>query len=673
MRKATIAFIGALCVLSLTGCSGDLKSIIDEKMSESILEQSGITEDTDYLHYKSLQMDGTLDNDEFYVKMMQSEEETFRVSETKDKVHVTFAENSNLSADYYLDAELSEPVDQTNCYLGPNDFLYATIFDINSDYGELYVFSGYRVVEYDDLGKVTGTLEWANDVERNIVFQVPMDYKGTDISVMPIGEYEDCKVILNDYRIKDDGDMADLGGTWYVNNNKVTSDTTSVSPIESISVKYKYTEGEYFFVSSSPTCYANEQGEVSFYSAENLDKELSYSVELHPYISTTISLDKKIKGSYIIKDSQNIRKGDTVIIDNKKSFDIKQLEYGDQIIITTDKQCDITTNCDQVSEPSEEAISGGYIYVLKITSNHMPNLSLILKENVGDNSSFSLTTSDGTIDNLKYSDKAFQSEKTVIDQIVSTKDGIQIAVKDSLLGENEAFKFVIKQTDKGGHQLVDTQYLATDSKSMDIAVEKGISGNQVYIKNIEIIISRIEAHKYKPKTITNALISLKARDDGQLISSSAVVDGNREVTVTIKPDAGYYVDGYNNMSGDSYVKTMTFSDYMKKISDIIEEYPIKKFICVTLDTTDSYGTCTFMVDGKEVSGELKLKDSQKLTLKYKITDSNYQIVYDNSGLLRWITIFKPKTEQDEQIELSSILDGKTICREDYFEVKKKGE
>ena len=665
MKRRLFVGIAMLCLVTLVGCSEEGQNTIEK----IILENSGILEDTDYLSYQTIP-EGT-DERELLDEIENSEQSNGDVTEEKGNVHVTFGTNSNIQIEYYYDSLFTKLVDVSNCYLNPNDTLYANVIKCTSSYENLYEFSGYRIVEYDEQGNKLNELDWYNG-NTDYVFQIPMEFKGTEISVIPVGKYENCTIKLCDYIINDDGEMSELAGTWCVNDEEIANNETTVSPVGGLSVKYKYDESKYFFVSSVPVCYSasDENGEVSFDGAEIIENNMSYTIELHPYITAKIVFDEKVSGSYIIMDSENNISGDEVLISKGKELNIEKLKFGDSIVITTDKKCDITTECNQVSEPTVEKVSGEYRYTLKVSSEHMPNLMLVLDESVGTDAMFSVVTADMAKNDMQYIDKMFKSDMVVVDQVISLRDGIQISINESLLGEQEAFRFEIIKIDNQERELKDTQYIAYGSQTETVEVLKNVDLTNTYYSSIKVLISRIEAYTYKEKTISNGTITLKASDNGQEILDGTVVDGSRRVIVTIKPNDGYYVDGDKNISGDSFVKEMTFSDYMKKISEVVEDNPIKKYINVTLDENDSYGTCIYTVDGNVASGTVKLKQEQKLVLEYKITDNDYQIEYNSEGLNCFTNVFKNKKETEIVIELSGKIDGKTISRDDYITIKK---
>ena len=664
MKKKLVMCMVFVCVMSLAGCSAEMK----KKIEDSILIKSAILEDGDYLDYQKVQQDGTWENS--FIDMMLNPE---NVANDDEKIRITFGSNSNIQIEYFYDSALTKPVDISNCYLSPNDSLYASVGKVTSPYANLYTFSGYRIVEYDSEGNKLSELGW-NDGDENHVFQIPMGFNGCEISVVPVGKYEKCVVKLSDYTLNDSGEPFELGGTWIVNGNKITSDEAEVSPVGALSVQYEYDENKYFFVSSYPVDKSTvDSGVISFYSAENLTKELSYSVELHPYLSARVLLDNKVDGSYEIVDSNGNVCIESVTFEGKKEFDVNKLRFGDKIIITTNKKCNITTNCDQMSEALESRSQEEYIYTLMVSSEHMPTFNLVLNKSIGTYTRFAVVTADMSKQDLQYVDGIFKSEHVAVNQIVSLKNGIQIKVEDNNLGAQEAYKFVITKTDKDNKVTTDTKYIVADSKQNFVEVIGEPIDSKTYYKDITVSISKTNAEIYRTKTVGNGTITLKAVDNGQVIPSETVVDGERKVLVTINPYAGYYVAGNKDISGDSYMKEMTYAEYSKNLGNILEQNPIKNYIDLTLDVEDPYGICTFLVDGKATSGTVKLKHHQKLVISYKITNDDYQLAYESEGWLDWTNAFKNKKEAEENIELKDSLDGATLNRSTYFTVKKKGE
>lgn len=112
------------------------------------------------------------------------------------------------------------------------------------------------------------------------MLQIPEDYEGTEIAVVPIGKYEKRRLELSDYYTDNANQTQELDGTWIVNDKEVSSNILSVSPVESLAIDYRYDPAKYSFVASNPSSFYHENGLVRFEiinATENIDY---YTVEL---------------------------------------------------------------------------------------------------------------------------------------------------------------------------------------------------------------------------------------------------------------------------------------------------------------------------------------------------------------------------------------------------------
>ena len=116
---------------------------------------------------------------------------------------------------------------------------------------------------------------------------------------------------------------------------------------------------------------------------------------------------------------------------------------------------------------------------------------------------------------------------------------------------------------------------------------------------------------------------------------------------------------------------MKYSDYLKKVSDIITQHPAAKYYSITLGTADSFAAYSYKLDGKAVSGTITVKEGQKLSLTYEITDSSHKLEEGAGGvpLVGW---GKSYTKVTKELTITPDMDGKTITRND-FGIKVKGE
>ena len=93
---------------------------------------------------------------------------------------------------------------------------------------------------------------------------------------------------------------------------------------------------------------------------------------------------------------------------------------------------------------------------------------------------------------------------------------------------------------------------------------------------------------------------------------------------------------------------------------------------MTLDSSDTFATYTYKLDGKEVSGTITVKEGQKLTLTYEITDSAYKLKEGAGGvpLVGW---GKSYTKVSKDLTITPGMDGKTITKDDFGIETVKGE
>ena len=115
--------------------------------------------------------------------------------------------------------------------------------------------------------------------------------------------------------------------------------------------------------------------------------------------------------------------------------------------------------------------------------------------------------------------------------------------------------------------------------------------------------------------------------------------------------------------------TMKYSKWEKDHKKILSKHTVQKTWYVTLDDADSYGTCIYKLDGKVVSGRTPIRDGQKLTLEYTLTDSNYKIVHN--GFLGFVGNLTNSQKEQYDIPVSEALDGKTVKRSDYISIERK--
>lgn len=351
MKKRHVLTVMAVSLISLTGCSG-MNSYLEEKM----LEKSGIIQDETYMDYKMQMEAGNADEEGYYVESEQQVENA--------SIHVTFSKNNNLDIEYYTDAAYSNSVDGTSCYMNPGNTIYAKIAVSKDVYSSMYEFASFNICEYDMEGNRTVLSGWSHDISKSddewtVAVQIPTEFKGTELSLEPIGQYKLRKITLNDYYTDETDDVYPLDGTWMIDEEKCTNDTVDISAISSYIISYEYDNEEYFYASSKPECYYsnNEEGVVIFKQREATDETEDYSVELRKYITVALisGIDREVS---INGENKQTLKANT-------ELDISKLKYGDKVVIETDKQWpELETNRELILTKTISLSSGIYQYIL---------------------------------------------------------------------------------------------------------------------------------------------------------------------------------------------------------------------------------------------------------------------------------------------------------------------
>ena len=125
-----------------------------------------------------------------------------------------------------------------------------------------------------------------------------------------------------------------------------------------------------------------------------------------------------------------------------------------------------------------------------------------------------------------------------------------------------------------------------------------------------------------------------------------------------------------------YSETKKYSKFVSEIEKILNKHPVKKLCCITLDTSDPYGTVTYKIDRKSVKpGTYKLREEQELEISYTITDGKHVIARDGKNLfdntMNKLNFFYTKTSEKVKIPITSSLNDKKITRDMYIGIMDK--
>ncbi len=342
-KKLFIGICLMLSVLMLGGCAAD------DKLEKKLKGTSGIYQDDDYKKYKSMLDNKQLDKNGVY-------KETDSLSDNsvhEGSIHLTFARNRFIRIEYFYDKQMNERVNISNCYVNPGDTLYASIKEINNPFSDSFLFDRFRFVQYANNGSRTAVVsdnsigedeeekkETKKEEERDIKdrskgavieFTIPADYKGNELSVEPLGEYQKSNITFLAYTVGSDGKKQSVGSAdFYIDGELVLADKMEISAGKPYTVSLKYDANTYYFASSSPKAKEGEKpGEITFNESDGKNTSVAYEVELHPYMDLVFDGTGSIDSVITVKCDgaklngrklEKLKAGQTVTVDTTDDF-----------------------------------------------------------------------------------------------------------------------------------------------------------------------------------------------------------------------------------------------------------------------------------------------------------------------------------------------------------------
>ena len=142
----------------------------------------------------------------------------------------------------------------------------------------------------------------------------------------------------------------------------------------------------------------------------------------------------------------------------------------------------------------------------------------------------------------------------------------------------------------------------------------------------------------------------------------AITDGNyQHISATKDP----ILDGYR------YTLKVTEEAKSNSAEELIPVVLVERTFLVNLDTACKYGTCTYKLDGKVISGEIQIQENQELKLIYKITEKNYSFAEKSDGIGGFIHDLIKAKERTITVPITANLDGATIHPDDWFTIARK--
>ena len=350
--KWKILAFGCATMILLSGCS-----VVNENAEKIFLQKAGIEQDEDYEEYqkylKSSQLneDGTYD----YIRDEGTEPDI-----GEGNVRVTFADNHFLDIQYYLDEAMAQAIEADEYKLNPGDSVYAMVRSNNRAGSNLYHFKEYQIFEYTESGERKKIA--AAEENEGLVYTIPAEFTGTELSIQPVGEYEQrtCDLLYVYYRdgANQIGELSNAG-KWMVNGSEKLD---SVCAVEPYILSFDYDDKNYFFVSAEPNPAnknPNEVGYVEFPEEDSTEETKAYSIELHKLINIKIRFDEDGKISINDGDQEEIKRG--------KYWEKSDLKYGDKIVIETKGDPEIQTTESKHIKETSDPIKDGTRYTIVIT------------------------------------------------------------------------------------------------------------------------------------------------------------------------------------------------------------------------------------------------------------------------------------------------------------------
>lgn len=321
--RATILGLAAGLIL-LTGCAAQAQQ----------LAKVCVQDDPEYQQYLQWQAAELLDSDGYYQTAELANLQQQADTQVDGSLEVSFGENNKLSISYYYDAAMTQPIDTYNCWLNPGDSIYAAAAVSQEHNTDLYALDHYRIYAYDDAGQLLGSYETGSHTE-GLIYQIPADFLGSSLSVMPVGAYAAHSLTTEAYYTDADGSKQVLSnaGIWYMDDQAVSSNGIQVDATQPYQLEYHLDTEHYFFVRSTPEPFYASDGIVMFPQTHPTESLSTYTVELHPYLTLSLQCEQEAVVQWGEQPKQTVKKGKTKTLD--------QLQYGDTILVETAGTCTI--------------------------------------------------------------------------------------------------------------------------------------------------------------------------------------------------------------------------------------------------------------------------------------------------------------------------------------------
>lgn len=336
--------------------------MIDNYLKDAIRKESGLEAKAEYQLYQSYVESGRLDQDGYYYEK-STEEAIVKTEPSSDSAQLSVSANGYLNISYYLDADKTKVWNPAESILQCGNKIYADVVLDKSAPGAYYRFAGFRLSEIDENGKrfPIKTIEPSQD---GLVIEITEEYAEKKLALDPIGTYEPCQLFFKSSYLDNNEQSHDLTGGWIVNDKQVTGSSTEVNPNAPCVISYEFDGSKYFFLSSEPECYYNnnEDGIVIFNRRAAGDDTESYSVQLHQYMDIGIVSMQARHVSVNNGFEQELQAG--------SELQITRLKYGESVQIVSDVAWKDLENCQELihrnTQIKKQDGQTAYVYTMSV-------------------------------------------------------------------------------------------------------------------------------------------------------------------------------------------------------------------------------------------------------------------------------------------------------------------
>ena len=389
-----------------------------------------------------------------------------------------------------------------------------------------------------------------------------------------------------------------------------------------------------------------------------VDGNRIYTDTYTTFSGTVIAMDFEPWEGWIL--NSNAHDGDTYVVNDNKSQIVRGKGYEIGSVFTEDK-------------------------------NHKPALTVTLEKSVGKEMEFSITASGFKTDISSYGggwkvtdifnkdsghyDIITNSQDIISQQKIGTEIPITMTMGNRAIQSGQAVRFVIEKTDSDDNKSSVTRYITDMTAVLDpihIYEPNELSSSKTWYKSIHITVGVVDIEQFvSPSPSANTTISVNNLLTNELMTGGELIEGAQKVTVSILPNSGYYITG-KKVVNDLYQETMKYSEFVKNMDDIIGGHPAERYYTLTLDTSDAFAIYTYELDGKKVSGNIVVKEGQKLALTYEIVDSTYKLK-EGAGGVPIVGWGKSYTKVTKELTVIQTMDKTTITKDDFDIETVKGE